>query len=267
MSTETATKLTLDVKTADGKTNGTVDLPAALFDAPANIALMHQVVVAQQAAARQGTHSTKARGEVRGGGAKPYRQKGTGRARQGSTRAPQFAGGGTVHGPQPRDYSQRTPKKMKAAALRGALTDRARNGRVHVLDALVTDGYAEFGRAIATRDDDPATRLRNAGVAYRKFALANPVLYGLMFSAQCTPEIDVAANAFEVLVDTIRYGQVAGVILSADPVEQAMQTWSAVHGAVSLELAHAYHPDVDASANYENVLDFVARALAPRPGD
>ena len=141
------------------------------------------------------------------------------------------------------------------------------DGRDGLLDALVTDGYAEFGRAIATRDDDPATRLRNAGVAYRKFALANPVLYGLMFSAHCTPEIDVAANAFEVLVDTIRYGQVAGVILSADPVEQAMQTWSAVHGAVSLELAHAYHPDVDASANYENVLDFVARALAPRPGD
>ncbi|MBN0973710.1 MULTISPECIES: 50S ribosomal protein L4 [unclassified Gordonia (in: high G+C Gram-positive bacteria)] len=138
MSTETATKLTLDVKTADGKTNGTVDLPAALFDAPANIALMHQVVVAQQAAARQGTHSTKTRGEVRGGGAKPYRQKGTGRARQGSTRAPQFAGGGTVHGPQPRDYSQRTPKKMKAAALRGALSDRARNERIHVITELVS---------------------------------------------------------------------------------------------------------------------------------
>ena len=136
MSTETTTKLTLDVKTADGKTNGTVDLPAALFDAPANIALMHQVVVAQQAAARQGTHSTKTRGEVRGGGAKPYRQKGTGRARQGSTRAPQFTGGGTVHGPQPRDYSQRTPKKMKAAALRGALSDRARNECIHVITEL-----------------------------------------------------------------------------------------------------------------------------------
>ncbi|MET4167640.1 MULTISPECIES: 50S ribosomal protein L4 [Gordonia] len=137
-STETATRLTLDVKTAEGKTNGTVDLPAALFDAPANIALMHQVVVAQQAAARQGTHSTKTRGEVRGGGAKPYRQKGTGRARQGSNRAPQFAGGGTVHGPQPRDYSQRTPKKMKAAALRGALSDRARNERIHVITELVS---------------------------------------------------------------------------------------------------------------------------------
>src|SRR4051794_15540625 len=100
---------------------------------------MHQVVVAQQAAARQGTHSTKTRGEVSGGGKKPYRQKGTGRARQGSTRAPQFAGGGTVHGPQPRDYTQRVPKKMKAAALRGALSDRARAGQVHVVTTLVDD--------------------------------------------------------------------------------------------------------------------------------
>ncbi|MBJ7287729.1 50S ribosomal protein L4 [Williamsia sp.] len=132
-----ATKLTLDVKTADGKTDGTVELPAELFDAPANIALMHQVVIAQQAAARQGTHSAKTRAEVSGGGAKPYRQKGTGRARQGSTRAPQFTGGGVVHGPKPRDYSQRTPKKMKAAALRGALSDRARNERIHVITELV----------------------------------------------------------------------------------------------------------------------------------
>ncbi|MFT4200247.1 50S ribosomal protein L4 [Gordonia sp. (in: high G+C Gram-positive bacteria)] len=128
----------LDVKSAGGKATGKVDLPAEIFDAPANIALMHQVVTAQLAAARQGTHATKTRGEVRGGGAKPYRQKGTGRARQGSTRAPQFAGGGTVHGPQPRDYSQRTPKKMKAAALRGALSDRARNDRIHVITELVS---------------------------------------------------------------------------------------------------------------------------------
>ncbi len=115
-----------------------VDLPADIFDVDANIALIHQVVVAQQAAARQGTHATKTRGELRGGGAKPYKQKGTGRARQGSTRAPQFAGGGVVHGPQPRDYSQRTPKKMKAAALRGARTERARHDRIHVVDSLVS---------------------------------------------------------------------------------------------------------------------------------
>lgn len=116
----------------------TPNLPAEIFDVQTNVPLIHQVVVAQLAAARQGTHSTKTRGEVRGGGAKPYRQKGTGRARQGSTRAPQFAGGGTVHGPQPRDYAQRTPKKMKAAALRGALSDRARFDRIHVVDSLVS---------------------------------------------------------------------------------------------------------------------------------
>ena len=121
----------------DGTTDGTVELPADVFDVQVNIPLIHQVVVAQLAAARQGTHKTKTRGEVRGGGRKPYRQKGTGRARQGSTRAPQFAGGGVVHGPTPRDYAQRTPKKMKAAALRGALSDRARDGRVHVVSGLV----------------------------------------------------------------------------------------------------------------------------------
>ena len=128
----------IDVHTPSGETDGTVELPNEIFGVQANIALMHQVVVAQLAAARQGTHATKTRGDVRGGGRKPYRQKGTGRARQGSTRAPQFTGGGVSHGPQPRDYSQRTPKKMKAAALRGALSDRARNDRVHVLTA-VTD--------------------------------------------------------------------------------------------------------------------------------
>src|ERR1700757_4255476 len=139
MAAEKAAKaLKIDVKTPAGKTEGSFDLPAALFDAPANIALMHQVVTAQLAAARQGTHSTKTRGETGGGGRKPYRQKGTGRARQGSTRAPQFTGGGTVPGPKPRDYSQRTPKKMIAAALRGALSDRARNGRIHAVTELVS---------------------------------------------------------------------------------------------------------------------------------
>ena len=133
-----ANTLTIDVKTPAGETDGSIELPAELFDAPANIALLHQVVIAQRAAARQGTHSTKTRGEVRGGGRKPYRQKGTGRARQGSVRAPQFTGGGTVHGPKPRDYSQRTPKKMIAAALRGALSDRARNGRIHAITELVS---------------------------------------------------------------------------------------------------------------------------------
>ncbi|SDS51088.1 50S ribosomal protein L4 [Corynebacterium timonense] len=131
------TNLTLDVHTADGTTNGSVELPAELFDREVSIPLMHQVVTAQLAASRQGTHATKTRGMVRGGGKKPFRQKGTGRARQGSTRAPHFTGGGTVHGPQPRSYAQRTPKKMIKAALAGALTDRARNERIHVVEDLV----------------------------------------------------------------------------------------------------------------------------------
>ena len=131
------TNLKLDVHTAEGGVNGSVELPASVFDAEVSIALMHQVVVAQRAAARQGTHKVKTRGEVRGGGRKPWRQKGTGRARQGSIRAPHWTGGGIVHGPVPRDYSQRTPKKMMAAALRGALSDRARHDRIHVVEELV----------------------------------------------------------------------------------------------------------------------------------
>jgi large subunit ribosomal protein L4 len=140
---KTAAKKTTAAKLAQ------VDLPAEIFDVEVNIPLIHQVVVAQQAAARQGTASTKRRGEVRGGGRKPYKQKGTGRARQGSTRAPQFAGGGVVHGPKPRDYDQRTPKKMKAAALRGALSDRARNDRVHVIESLISADKPSTKAAVA----------------------------------------------------------------------------------------------------------------------
>ncbi len=140
---------TVDVVSPDGTKSGTVELPAEIFDVPVNIPLIHQVVVAQLAAARQGTHKVKRRGEVSGGGRKPYRQKGTGRARQGSTRAPQFAGGGVVHGPVPRDYSQRTPKKMKAAALRGALSDRARGDKIFVLSSLVTGDHPSTRDAVA----------------------------------------------------------------------------------------------------------------------
>ena len=126
----------VDVIDLEGKKAGTVVLPGSTFDVPTNIPLMHQVVVAQLAAARQGTHATKTRGDVAGGGKKPFRQKGTGNARQGSIRAPHFTGGGVVHGPQPRDYDQRTPKKMKQGALRSALSDRARADRIHVVTAL-----------------------------------------------------------------------------------------------------------------------------------
>ena len=126
----------VDVIDIKGKKAGSVVLPGSIFDVPTNIPLMHQVVVAQLAAARQGTHATKTRGDVAGGGKKPFRQKGTGNARQGSIRAPHFTGGGIVHGPQPRDYDQRTPKKMKQGALRSALSDRARADRIHVVTAL-----------------------------------------------------------------------------------------------------------------------------------
>ena len=168
--------LKVDVLDAKGNKTGTAELPAEIFDAATNVPLIHQVVVAQQAAARQGTHATKTRGEVAGGGAKPWRQKGTGRARQGSRRAPQWTGGGVVHGPQPRSYAQRTPKKMIAAALRGALSDRARNGNVHVIEAIVAgetpstrsalQALAEVGGGkilvVLSRDEDVAwLSLRN----------------------------------------------------------------------------------------------------------
>ncbi len=169
---------TVDVRDVSGEKAGTVELPERVFGVQANIPLIHQVVVAQLAAARQGTHDTKGRGEVRGGGRKPYKQKGTGRARQGSTRAPQFAGGGVVHGPTPRNYEQRTPRKMKAAALRGALSDRARAELVFVVEALVEGETPSTKAALKTlgavasgprtlvvvgRDDTVAWRsLRNA---------------------------------------------------------------------------------------------------------
>jgi large subunit ribosomal protein L4 len=170
---------TANILGADGAEAGTKELPDEIFAAKVNIPLIHQVVTAQLAAKRQGTHSTKTRGEVSGGGRKPYRQKGTGRARQGSTRAPQFAGGGIVHGPHPRDYSQKTPKKMKAAALRGALTDRAANGAISIVTSFVDGevpstkvamtliknavGEARKILVIADRDDELTWKsLRNA---------------------------------------------------------------------------------------------------------
>ncbi|MGC0368407.1 MULTISPECIES: 50S ribosomal protein L4 [unclassified Microbacterium] len=141
--------LALDVRKSDGKKAGSVELPAAIFDVKTNIPLIHQVVVAQRAAARQGTHSTKRRGEVSGAGRKPFKQKGTGNARQGSIRAPHMTGGGIVHGPKPRDYGQRTPKKMIAAALLGALSDRARGERLHVVESFGIEGAPSTKAAAA----------------------------------------------------------------------------------------------------------------------
>ena len=144
-----AEKQTVTVVDGAGKKTGSVDLPADVFDVQTNVPLIHQVVVAQLAAARQGTHKVKSRGEVSGAGRKPFKQKGTGRARQGSIRAPHMTGGGIVHGPVPRDYAQRTPKKMKAAALRGALSDRARAGRIHIVTSFVDGDVPSTKDAVA----------------------------------------------------------------------------------------------------------------------
>lgn len=144
-----ATANTIDVLDVTGKKSGTVELPAELFDVQTNVPLIHQVVVAQRAAARQGTHKTKNRGEVSGSGRKPFKQKGTGRSRQGSVRAPEHTGGGVVHGPTPRDYSQRTPKKMIAAALLGSLSDRARGGRIHAVEGFAAGEVAKTKDAVA----------------------------------------------------------------------------------------------------------------------
>lgn len=122
-----------------GATIGSVELNDELFDAPVNLAVLHQVVTAQLAARRIGTHDTKTRGEVRGGGAKPYRQKGTGRARQGTKSAPHFRGGGVVFGPHPRSYEQRLPKKMRRLALRGALTAKLGDEAIRVVDAFMLE--------------------------------------------------------------------------------------------------------------------------------
>jgi len=193
-----------------------VQLPAEIFDVQTNIPLIHQVVVAQLAAARQGTHKTKTRGEVSGGGKKPYRQKGTGRARQGSTRAPQFAGGGVVHGPVPRDYEQRTPKKMKAAALRGALSDRARDGRVIVVDRLVEGDVPNTKSAVALLK----------GVTEHKHVLVvlqrtDEVSYKSLRNVPTVHLLDVGQlNTYDVLVnDAIVFTQGAYDQFVAGPVK------------------------------------------------
>jgi large subunit ribosomal protein L4 len=221
----------IDVHTPSGETDGTVELPAEIFGVQANIALMHQVVVAQQAAARQGTHSTKTRGEVRGGGRKPYRQKGTGRARQGSTRAPQFTGGGVSHGPQPRDYTQRTPKKMKAAALRGALSDRARNDRVHVLTA-VTETEAPSTKAarlalanlvadrralvVLTRDDELSMlSVRNLDTVH-VLSVDQLNTYDVLVA----DDVVFTRDAFDALVAGPARGRSAKAVASSSEVEE-----------------------------------------------
>lgn len=201
-----------------GSKAATAELPAELFDVQTNVPLIHQVVVAQQAAARQGTHATKTRGQVSGGGAKPWRQKGTGRARQGSRRAPQWTGGGVVHGPQPRDYSQRTPKKMIAAALRGALSDRARDGRVHVIESIVTGETPSTKAALKALAEVGSTKLlvvldREEDVAW--LSLRNvPTVHALAVDQ---------LNAYDVLVsDDVVFTTAALATFVAGPVKGAV---------------------------------------------
>jgi large subunit ribosomal protein L4 len=216
--------LSIDVHTPAGDTEGTVDLPAEVFDVQANMPLMHQVVVAQLAAARQGTHDTKTRGEVAGGGRKPYRQKGTGRARQGSNRAPQFTGGGTVHGPTPHGYVQRTPKKMKAAALRGALSDRARNGRVHVVSALV-EGDTPATKSARRTVESLTDRVRVLVVVARGDLVGYRSLRNLPTVHVITPD---QLNTYDVLVsDDIIFTTAALDAFLAGPARGRTATASA----------------------------------------
>ncbi len=224
-----------------------VTLPSEIFDVQTNVPLIHQVVVAQLAAARQGTHATKTRGEVRGGGRKPYRQKGTGRARQGSTRAPQFAGGGTVHGPQPRDYAQRTPKKMKAAALRGALSDRARHGRIHVVEAIAT------GEAPSTKD----ARTLFAGLTERPNVLVvlDRADIVSMKSVRNLAEVHVLAvdqlNTYDVLcADDVVFTKAAYEAFTGETVETAKPAKKA---AAKKTAAKAEPGPADGAANSDEV--------------
>ncbi|WP_300677281.1 50S ribosomal protein L4 [Nocardioides sp.] len=195
-----------------------VDLPAEIFGQVVNVPLIHQVVVAQQAAARQGTHATKTRADVRGGGRKPYKQKGTGRARQGSTRAPQFAGGGIVHGPQPRDYSQRTPKKMIAAALLGSLSDRAAHGRIHVVEG--------FGVAEKPSTKDALAGLRSLTERAKYLVVLDREDNVTWLSLRNAPEVHLIAvdqlNAYDVLAsDDVVFTKAAFEALVASKKEIA----------------------------------------------
>jgi large subunit ribosomal protein L4 len=251
-STETRTDRQVDVRTPAGETSGSVTLPGELFDANANVSLMHQVVIAQLAAARQGTHATKTRAMVSGGGVKPYRQKGTGRARQGSIRAPQFTGGGIVHGPQPRDYTQKTPKKMKAAALRGALSDRAREGRVHVVSAFVDGDAPKTKAALATLTS--VTQAKRVLIVLDRDDVLNWV------SLRNAPQVHLIEagqlNTYDVLVsDEVVFTETALAEYIAGPakgkgrgVEKPDLTTPDIPGAIpSMELDHGT-TDLDLAA-------------------
>jgi len=208
--------LTVDIKNAEGKKVGSVDLPADLFDVQANVPLIHQVVVAQLAAARQGTAKAKTRAEVSGSGKKPFKQKGTGRARQGSVRAPLQRHGGVSHGPVPRTYEQRTPKKMIVAALRGSLSDRQRAERIHVIDSIATAPTTKGAIAAVRQFSDRRNLLvvlsRSEDVAWR--SLRNAENTHLIVNDQL--------NAYDVLrADDVVFSESAIREFIAGPVAMA----------------------------------------------
>jgi large subunit ribosomal protein L4 len=208
--------LTLDIKNAEGKKVGSVDLPSDVFDAQANVPLIHQVVVAQLAAARAGTAKAKTRAEVSGSGKKPFKQKGTGRARQGSVRAPLQRHGGVSHGPVPRKYDQRTPKKMIVAALRGSLSDRQRAERIHVIDSITsaptTKGAIAAVRQFSDRRNLLVVLSRSEDVAWR--SLRNAENTHLIVNDQL--------NAYDVLrADDVVFSESAIREFIAGPVVMA----------------------------------------------
>jgi large subunit ribosomal protein L4 len=259
----------LEIVTASGKQAGSVQLPDEVFAAKINVPLIHQVVVAQLAAARQGTHSTKTRGEVRGGGRKPYRQKGTGRARQGSTRAPQFVGGGTVHGPKPRDYSQRTPKKMKQAALRGALSDRAAHDRIHVITGFSTS-------------DSPSTKsaasvLNQLTDRRRVLVVAPAEDYLTWLSLRNLPQVHLLTpgqlNTYDVMVsDDVVFTQTALVEflgdayqeVAADAAPKAAKKATKKAAATSEESSEAAKPAKKKTADKAEAADKTTEAKAAK---
>ena len=251
--------------TEPGSSAVTIELPAAVFDVALNVPLIHQVVIAQLAAARQGTASTKTRADVRGGGKKPYRQKGTGRARQGSTRAPQFAGGGVAHGPKPRSYEQRTPKKMKAAALRAALSDRARHDRVHVVSSLVEGDTPSTKVAAATLARISGAKHvlvvaeRSDGVSWQ--SLRNIAEVHLLEPGQL--------NTYDVLIsDEVVFTRSALEAFLGAPVEGRPATAVALDGETTTERDVATRVDVTkqpAAADPEAETDSAVAAVAAEP--
>ena len=249
----------IDVLTPAGATAGSVELPAEVFDVQVNVPLIHQVVVAQLAAARQGTHDTKNRGEVRGGGRKPYKQKGTGRARQGSTRAPQFTGGGVVHGPTPRSYDQRTPKKMKAAALRGALSDRARNGRVHVVSALVEGDQPSTRAALAalrgiTDRRNVLVVLERDDVIGWKSVRNAPGVHLLVvdqlntYDVLCSDDVVFTSGALEAFLAGPTKGKGAKAVATSTEAEAVATEAEAVEAVAEASIAEAGATETDEEA-------------------